>query len=200
MHKIDGDGATVDNEFTEGNPGLSVPATTVTSAWANAVQREIVAVVEEAGLTLFESDDDTGEQMLAAILELIRRGGTAAPVSISVSNNQSSAADVTGFPEFLTTAVRGVEFLYQVVRHTADEELLQSGRVHLNWNPNTSAWTVSKLSLGDTDEDDAIDVVDFFMTATGDANEYKLQYKTSNMAGASYAGTLRITDIKTILV
>jgi hypothetical protein len=199
MHKIDGDGATVANEFTEGNAGLAIPATTVTAAWANAVQNEIVNVVEEAGLTLLTSGTETGTQLLEAIQLLIGLGGLAAPISLTVANNQASATDVTGFPNFDTTEVRMLEFLFQVVRKTDSENLLQSGRVYLNYDANTTTWTVSKLSVGSLDEDDAIDVVDFVVTNVS-GTEFKLQYKTSNMAGASYAGTLRITDIKTVLV
>lgn len=202
MHKIDADGATVANEFTEGDPALSVPSTTVSSNWLNAVQRELVGLVQGAGITIAASGGaDPGNQVLAAVQALISGGGAVAPtVSMTVSNNQTAAADVTGFPVFLTTVVRGIEFLYQVVRHTSSEDLLQTGRVYLSWNPNTSAWRVTKVSAGDIDEDDAIDVIDFTVVTTGVANTYKLQYQTSNMAGSSYSATLRITDIKKIFV
>ena len=68
MHKIDGPGATEDNEFTEGNPVTGTPPTQVTAKWLNSVQREVVAVIEAAGLTLDEEDDG---QLLAAINILI---------------------------------------------------------------------------------------------------------------------------------
>lgn len=68
MHRIDGPGATIDHRFTEGNPALSIPATTVTGAWLNAVQEEIAGVIESAGMTLDKDDDG---QLAKAVLSLI---------------------------------------------------------------------------------------------------------------------------------
>lgn len=68
MHKIDGAGATGTNEFTEGDPVAAELPTQVTAKWLNTMQREVVAVVEAAGLTLDDEDDG---QLLAAINILI---------------------------------------------------------------------------------------------------------------------------------
>lgn len=54
-------------EFTEGNPGAGVAATSLKAAWLNAVQRELVHLVEGAGLTLDAADDS---QILKAIQAL----------------------------------------------------------------------------------------------------------------------------------
>ena len=43
MHRIDTSTATPDNKFTEGDPAVPVAATTVSAAWLNAVQEELVA-------------------------------------------------------------------------------------------------------------------------------------------------------------
>lgn len=51
-------------EFTEGNPGAGVAATLLKAAWLNAIQRELVHLVEGAGLTLDSADDS---QILKAI-------------------------------------------------------------------------------------------------------------------------------------
>ncbi len=67
VHKIQGAGATVDNEFSEGNPSTGVPATVVTDEWMNMVQRELVALVEAVGLTPTLGDDD---QLLEALRDL----------------------------------------------------------------------------------------------------------------------------------
>lgn len=72
MQKIAGDGATIDNQFQAGNTGTGAVATEFTAPWANAVQGEIVAVVEGAGLTLNSADNT---QMLQAIRELNSQGG-----------------------------------------------------------------------------------------------------------------------------
>ncbi|HEY1035532.1 MAG TPA: hypothetical protein VGE09_11185 [Pseudoxanthomonas sp.] len=65
MHRIDGPGATLDGQFTEGDPTQGVPATTVTGAWLNALQEEIAGVVEAAGLALEKANNG---QLLEAIL------------------------------------------------------------------------------------------------------------------------------------
>ncbi|MBU1040040.1 MAG: hypothetical protein KKF77_02940 [Proteobacteria bacterium] len=67
-HRIDGQGATLDGLFTEGDPAGGIPATEVTAAWTNMVQEEVAAVVEGAGGTL-DKEDNT--QLRRAILAYI---------------------------------------------------------------------------------------------------------------------------------
>ncbi|MBN8486362.1 MAG: tail fiber protein [Burkholderiales bacterium] len=66
MHRIDAAGHT-GNQFTDGDPGSGVPATVVDAAWLNAVQDELVNVVEGAGLVLSKP---AHTQLLAAIKAL----------------------------------------------------------------------------------------------------------------------------------
>ena len=68
MHRIDTSTATPDNKFTEGDPAVPVAATTVSAAWLNAVQEELVAVITGAGLELKKSDSG---QLWQAISQLI---------------------------------------------------------------------------------------------------------------------------------
>lgn len=63
MHKIDGFGHD-NNEFTEGDAETGIPATRVTGDWLNAVQGELVAIVEAAGIALSKPSND---QVLAAL-------------------------------------------------------------------------------------------------------------------------------------
>jgi hypothetical protein len=72
MQRIQGDFATEDNFFTEGNPAAGVPATLVKADWLNGVQEELVNVVVGGGLTL-DGGDNT--QLLTAIQALIAAGG-----------------------------------------------------------------------------------------------------------------------------
>jgi hypothetical protein len=59
--------------FTEGDPGTSTPATTVTADWLNdTVQEEIIQFVEEEGITPNKSDND---QLGEAINLAARREG-----------------------------------------------------------------------------------------------------------------------------
>jgi len=68
MHRIDTSTATPDHKFTEGDPTVPVAATTVSAAWLNAIQEELVAVITGAGLELKKSDNG---QLWQAISQLI---------------------------------------------------------------------------------------------------------------------------------
>lgn len=94
MHRIDGEGATVDNKFTEGNPSTGVPATEVTADFLNALQEEIIEVLTEAGITPLKTDNT---QLRQAIISLITGGGaavTAAGVSIADAGGYYSGTEV----------------------------------------------------------------------------------------------------------
>lgn len=86
MHRIDGPGATPDNRFTEGDPTQGVEATDVTADFMNAVQEELAAVIEGAGIPL---DKDQNNQLLQALQSLVMPTGTVIHVA--------SAAAPTGF-------------------------------------------------------------------------------------------------------
>jgi len=193
MHKIDSDGATITNEFTEGNPSLVIPATVVSAAWLNAVQKEVVKVVESLGFTLLTSGTDTGDQMYNSILELLKRGGRAAPIVQAIANNQAAPADVVGFPQFDTTTVKAVECLFDIFRRTGTQHVKETGRLYLTWNSETSVWEISMMSVHDDSN------VDFVATLVSGTN-FKLQYTSDDLTGASYAGTVRLTDVKFVRV
>lgn len=186
MHKIDSDGATIDNKFTEGNPSLSIPATIVSAAWLNAVQGELVTVIEGAGLTLLTSGTDTEDQLLTAILELLKQGGTQATHTLA---NNTANADVTDFPQLDTTVVKTVTCQFDIFRRTDTQHVKETGNLFLNWDSETSSWAVSL----DSKFDDAGVTFNMALVA-GDV--YKLQVTSDDLTGASYSGTLRITDIK----
>lgn len=67
MHRIDTNGS-VDGTFQDGNPAIGQQSTQLTSDWFNAVQSEIVNVIEEAGIALDKQDN---AQLYAAIIALI---------------------------------------------------------------------------------------------------------------------------------
>ncbi len=181
------------NLYTEGNPTLSVPATVVDADAANSWQEELCNIVEEVGTALASPGADTYGQVVEAIKELYKRGGRPAAIAQTIANNQASAADVTDFPQFLTSAVRSVEFLFDIRRRTDSSNVVEAGRVYLTWNPETSAWVVSKLTVHDASG------VEFVVTLVS-GSTYKLQYTSDSISGSSYTGTMKITDVKTVLV
>lgn len=195
MQKIASNGATVANEFTEGNAALSIPATVVSGDWLNAVQKELVNVVEGLGLTLNPAGPEAGDQVLTAMKKLIEQGGRSTPLSVNIANNQASPLDVTGFPQMDTALVRSFEAFVSIIRRTDSGLVKQTGRLYGTWvtalelGLANGAWDLSLVTVHDSAE------VEFSMLlVTGTL--WKLQYVSDNMAGSSYAGTLKITDIK----
>jgi hypothetical protein len=71
-------------EFTDGPPG-----TTVEEDWLNAVQKELVTVIEDAGLTLKTASTETGVQLLAALDAMYARNAGLDYVGFSVNKNNS---------------------------------------------------------------------------------------------------------------
>jgi len=101
MHKVDAPGATPANEFTDGDPQSGVPATTLEAKFMNTVQRELVNVVEEAGLTLDEENDG---QLHEAISEMIGPPVVVPPVptiDITRYGPGVSSSIITGSRDFI---------------------------------------------------------------------------------------------------
>lgn len=63
MHKIDAAGH-VNNEFVEEDAATNRPPTYFSAAWFNAVQKEIIAVIEAAGINLNKADNTQLNQAL----------------------------------------------------------------------------------------------------------------------------------------
>lgn len=81
MKRTDAAGATLTNMFTNGDPQGGVPATVVDDTWLNQVQEEICNVIELAGITLDDGQDD---QLYDAILALIAANATTPDASETV--------------------------------------------------------------------------------------------------------------------
>lgn len=193
MQKIASNGATITNEFTEGNATLSIPATVVSADWLNAVQKELVTVVEGLGLTLKTPGTETGDQVLAAIKKLVQQGGQSAAISFAIPNNQASATDVTGFPQVDHALVRAFEAFITILRRTDSGYVKQTGRLYGTYDTETSSWDLSIVGVHDSSG------VEFSMLNVSGTIE-KLQLVSDNMAGSSYAGTLKVSDVKFNLV
>ncbi|WP_415257674.1 hypothetical protein [Thauera phenylacetica] len=94
MHRIDGAGATVDNKFTQGNPVTAVPATTVTDAWLNDVQDEILGPIVAAGITPAKGN---GGQLLEALGKLNVRVVDSVAQLKALDKTKFSRAFLTGY-------------------------------------------------------------------------------------------------------
>lgn len=73
MHRIDGAGATVTGQWTEGDPSTGTPATEITADWMNAVQNELEnVIVTGAAIPLNKASNS---QLLLAIQAIVAAGG-----------------------------------------------------------------------------------------------------------------------------
>lgn len=190
MHRIDTDGATVGFLFTEGNPGLNIPATVVGADWLNdTVQEELVLVVENAGLTLSKPDNTQLQQALN-IQIASGGGGTGAVVTQAIANNQAAAAVVAGL-SFNSVTEKAASMLFSLVRRTDTpaEQFNEVGEIRIIHDAENSLWKIDWSSSFD----DA--GVTFSITAGG-----QIEYVSTNLAGASYAGELKVNNIRKIFV
>lgn len=69
MHRIDAPGATAQNRFTQGDAVQGIPATVVDDEWLNAVQEEVVTVIDEASIAL---DKTKHNQLFLAIQKMVQ--------------------------------------------------------------------------------------------------------------------------------
>lgn len=90
---IDSDGATVSNEWTNGNPSLGVKATLIDAPWMNMVQDEFEAVILSAGLTLNKLDSTQLKQAID-----IKLGIASGKLrNISISRFSATQVRITGY-------------------------------------------------------------------------------------------------------
>jgi hypothetical protein len=88
MHRIDEYGATVDNQFTEGDPATATPATKVTNDWLNAVQEEVANVIENYGVALDKLDNTQLYTVIAAAIA----AAVTAHGDLTTAHDSTSAA------------------------------------------------------------------------------------------------------------
>ncbi|MHA0949577.1 pyocin knob domain-containing protein [Enterobacter ludwigii] len=97
MQKIGSSTNTADanGEFTDGDPQTQIPCTWVMAAWLNTLQRELVNLCEEAGITIDPNDDTQVYQAIQALLRVKFDGlGTAAFNDIVTSMTDTTAGRV----------------------------------------------------------------------------------------------------------
>lgn len=186
MKRVDGDGATVNNLFTNGNPSLGIPATTVDDNWLNSVQEELALFIEAQGITLDQTGVDL-TQLQQAMNNFVVGGGVGI-TDVVIANNQTVATDVTGllFDKLQTKSAR---ILFDIFRKTDSDSFEEVGEMFVSYNSETDAW---RLSL-DSKFDDA--GVVFAITSAG-----QVQYTSDNIAGGSYVGTLKLKNVTKVAI
>lgn len=73
MHAVDTPGATIDGQFQAGNPIAGVVSTIMGADWPNAIQQEIIEVIEAEGFGL---DKTNNAQLRIAIQSMIDQGSS----------------------------------------------------------------------------------------------------------------------------
>lgn len=189
MHKIDGPYHS-SNEFVAGPP-----ATFVTPKWLNAVQRELVNIVESAGMEL---DDATDTQVLTALNKIMRGWetiGTAYDLA-KASGKEANSISVSGEG----TNGKGVAFSSDGTKMY----MVDSTNARVYQYTLSTAWIVSTASYASkskfvTTEDTAPSDLTFSTDGTkmyviGQTNDTVYQYALStawDVSTATHSGVLK---------
>lgn len=195
MFRIDSDGATAGNRFTEGDPSLSVPATVVSAEWLNSVQEEIVKTILEMDITLDKGNEN---QHYAALQEFFLRGGrklsynhtlanSAGPVDLEDTNNASALLIID------RSIHKSRMFFFDIERKTDTQIVKEYGFMFLAWNSKDNDFEDPKL-MSLNGESGAI----FTLVQIGATDEWKLQVTTDDLTGTTYVGRVDITSIMEI--
>ena len=134
-----------------------------------------------------ESGGSWGEDLHDAIVAIIDRldlfAGTydIAVTSFTLTNNQSSAANVTGL-SFSASTVRAAEINAVCRISTNTNELTEYFKIYISYENTAGTWNISEQSFGD----------DCGLTFTI-TNAGQIQYTSTNVAGTGYSGTLKFT-------
>lgn len=99
--------------------------------------------------------------------------------SFSLTNNQSTFADINGLT-FSKTSVRSARITLDIYITTSTEELQESVDMILGYKNTADEFRLSILSSGDSSG------VTFNITSNG-----QMQYKTTNISGTGYSGTIK---------
>ena len=186
MHRIDAPGFAPGNLFTEGNPGLGIPASEVSDDWLNDVQEELVTVIEDAGITLVKGTQD---QLKLAIQDMIANGGGSGSGILQAVANNASATNIGGLL-FDPAIFRSGSFDVQIDRRTDTQNIVDSGNVRVAYNPETAAWETPKFS-----SDFDASGLTFSQLASG-----QIQVASDDLTGTTYAGNIRVTNIKKVKI
>lgn len=186
MKRVDAPGFAPGNLFTNGNPSLNIPATTVDDSIMNAIQEEIVNVVLASGQTLDQTNVNL-TQLLAAVQFIAASGG--AQFNQTIVNNQNSPANITNMV-LNSAAVKAafIDFTIQRQSDTGGSDVVETGVLHAVYNDVAGTWAIKNTSM----HDDA--GVVFTITGAG-----QVQYVSTDIAGTNSTGEI-IYTIRTMNV
>lgn len=192
MFRIDSDGATVDNRFTEGNPSASIPATVVSAEILNSFQEEIIKPITEMGIALDKGNEG---QLYQALLLLALNGGRKLSYKSEILNNSTSIdlEDTNDSNSLLTvnrTLTKIKIFFFDIERKSDDGTLKEFGIMFLSYDSSSNSFLTPKYFSLNGDAE-----VEFSLVQVGSTDEFKLQYTSGDLTGANYEGRIDLTSI-----
>lgn len=195
MFRIDSAGATPGNRFTEGDPGLSIPATVVSDEFLNNVQEEIILPIEKMGIALDKLDEG---QLWQAFLEFQLRGGREKPFRDAIPNNSNNVdlEDSNNADALLTidrTIHRSIFLDFDVERKTDAGLVKEFGTIILSYDSKNDVFLTPKVMSSGDDAG-----LTFKLIQIGVTDVFKLAYDSDDLAGGTYIGTIDITNIRQI--
>lgn len=176
MHKIDHSTAAPGNQFTDGNPATGIPSTRVTAAWLNSIQNELANFIESRGIIL---DKDDNNQLTQAIINAVESYG-AAPIAIP--NNTSIWTDLGIVLD--KDKVKSAIIILDAYRKTATKEICSQITLRPVYFQNLAEWKLLPTVEDSIGENSGIE----FRITPSDG---KIQFKSSDLTGGSYDGSVR---------
>lgn len=187
MKRTTASGFAVGNLYTEGDPGIPVPATIVGSIEMNNIQQELSNIVEKAGLTV-DQGGTTFDQCHDAMVLYSQGVSTDLQDDFTIANNEAGPTDVTGLIVDKATYV-GAIYSIDLYRSTAaPTELQELGFLFLKYDSVNDTWGIELQTFFE----------DAGVTFTVVAGTGQVQYSSTNIAGATYSGTLRFSPVRLI--
>lgn len=126
---------------------------------------------------------DDQQDLLLALVQIAQNSvgsGDILTTSFNVSNNISSAANITGL-SFDTSTVRSAIVQYSLYRTSSTTEKSEVGHIYLTYKSTAASWEIAQSYAGDSG-------VVFSITAGG-----QMKYTSTNFSGISYQGKLKFS-------
>ncbi|PMQ04151.1 hypothetical protein DyAD56_15800 [Dyella sp. AD56] len=153
-------GAGTPGFFTDGSPTGGVPATIVPAEWLNAVQQELINIVEAAGLTPTKNlFNQLGLAIQSGQMNYAADTGTANAYAVALTPAPTALVDGMSLWFKAKTANTGASTLnlnglgakpIVGAAHVALQgaEIIANGRVEVIWNATISSWVLAEQTGG----------------------------------------------------
>jgi len=168
------------NRYTEGDPGLGIPATVVDAEEMNNIQEELCNAVEQAGIVLDGANED---QLKEALVKFFLLNGLTQQ-SKTIANNSVDQLIANTIIE--SDDYRQKIFEYQIERTTDTNNEVESGKIVLRFF--NGSWDIDWTKDFDTSADVTFGIVE---TDLGGGNiQVQVKYTSDDLTGTTYVGNI----------